>query len=187
MPRFEASARIRSSDAAPAVDDGGFRVSGCLRRAVRSYLDRSGHPQLAMAVSRNRILPSARAGSDWCSSPARRPAPSRTRSAEPARCRTGSGRRALARRRSLGQDRFRRNAFQQSPSSVYYSGAFWVKISALLPALVFTFTLRRKVTFGESAMRPVSSRPVFSAENSLPHNCRVGTQDSMRHNLQSEQ
>lgn len=46
--------------------------------------------------------------------------------------------------------------FTSESIKCYYSPAFWVKMSALLPALVFTFTLRRKVaSCGESAIRSV--------------------------------
>src|SRR5262245_50835113 len=35
----------------------------------------------------------------------------------------------------------------------YYSPAFWTKMSALAPALLFTFTVRRKIAFGENRGR----------------------------------
>ena len=39
--------------------------------------------------------------------------------------------------------------FVSEPVKCYYSEAFWIKITGLLLALIFTFTIRRKVTMAE--------------------------------------
>jgi len=45
--------------------------------------------------------------------------------------------------------------FTSEAVKCYYSSAFWTKMSALLPAMLFTFTIRRKVTAaGETVIRP---------------------------------
>jgi hypothetical protein len=46
--------------------------------------------------------------------------------------------------------------FLSESKKCYYSDAFWVKMSALLPAILFTFTVRRKVAAAADArVRPV--------------------------------
>jgi hypothetical protein len=37
----------------------------------------------------------------------------------------------------------------------YHNAAFWTKMAFLLPALIFTFTVRRKVAAGENHVRPL--------------------------------
>ena len=46
--------------------------------------------------------------------------------------------------------------FTSEAIKCYYNAAFWTKMTFLLPALVFTFTVRRKVTAAEEArVRPI--------------------------------
>jgi hypothetical protein len=39
--------------------------------------------------------------------------------------------------------------FLSEPMKLYYSNPFWVKILCLAPAILFTFTVRRKVSFAD--------------------------------------
>jgi hypothetical protein len=41
--------------------------------------------------------------------------------------------------------------FLSEPTKCYYSQAFWVKMTTLAIALVFTFTIRRRITAGDAA------------------------------------
>jgi len=46
--------------------------------------------------------------------------------------------------------------FSSEPIKCYYSTPFWVKMSSLLLAMIFAFTVRRKVALaGEGRVRPV--------------------------------
>ena len=46
--------------------------------------------------------------------------------------------------------------FTSEAIKCYYSSAFWTKMSFLLPAILFTFTVRRKVSLAEEGrVRPV--------------------------------
>jgi hypothetical protein len=46
--------------------------------------------------------------------------------------------------------------FLSEPIKCYYSTPFWVKMTCLLLAIVFTFTVRRKVTLADGTrMRPI--------------------------------
>ena len=50
----------------------------------------------------------------------------------------------------------------------YYLTAFWVKLASLFLAVVFTFTIRRRVvTSGETRMRAIWSRPTALVSVSL--------------------
>lgn len=42
----------------------------------------------------------------------------------------------------------------------YYSPAFWTKMTFLVPAMVFTFTVRRKVAAADKSIRPLWSKLV---------------------------
>lgn len=58
--------------------------------------------------------------------------------------------------------------FTSESIKCYYSPAFWTKMTALVPALVFTFTLRRKAAMrGEDALRPVWRRLAAAVSLSL--------------------
>ena len=51
--------------------------------------------------------------------------------------------------------------FTSEAIKCYYNAAFWTKMTFLLPAMVFTFTVRRKVAAAEEArVRPLWSRLV---------------------------
>jgi hypothetical protein len=39
--------------------------------------------------------------------------------------------------------------FLSEPMKLYYNDPFWVKITCLLPAILFTFTVRRRVSFAD--------------------------------------
>jgi hypothetical protein len=44
--------------------------------------------------------------------------------------------------------------FASEAVKCYYSSAFWVKMSCLLAATIFTFTVRRRLTMQEIGVRP---------------------------------
>jgi len=50
--------------------------------------------------------------------------------------------------------------FTSEAIKCYYHSAFWVKMVSLLLAIVFTFTVRRRVTMAETRVRPLWCRVV---------------------------
>jgi len=51
--------------------------------------------------------------------------------------------------------------YTSEPTKLYYNGAFWMKMASLFLAIVFTFTVQRKVTIGDEArMSPIWSKVV---------------------------
>ena len=58
--------------------------------------------------------------------------------------------------------------FTSEAIKCYYSSAFWTKMSFLLPAILFTFTVRRKVSLAEEGrVRPVWTKLVALISVSL--------------------
>jgi hypothetical protein len=58
--------------------------------------------------------------------------------------------------------------FTSEAIKCYYNPAFWTKMTFLLPAIVFTFTVRRKVTGAdETRMKPLWSKLVALASLTL--------------------
>jgi hypothetical protein len=44
--------------------------------------------------------------------------------------------------------------FLSEPTKCYYSTPFWIKMTSLLCAMLFTFTIRRKITMADEARVP---------------------------------
>ena len=58
--------------------------------------------------------------------------------------------------------------FTSEAVKCYYNSAFWTKMTFLLPALIFTFTVRRRVaSAGEHRVRPVWNKLTASVSVSL--------------------
>ena len=65
--------------------------------------------------------------------------------------------------------------FTSEAVKCYYHIAFWVKMTSLALAIVFTFTVRRKVTMaGESPARPVRSKIVAAISVALWSGVGIG-------------
>jgi hypothetical protein len=57
--------------------------------------------------------------------------------------------------------------FMSSAVKCYYLPAFWVKMTALLLALIFTFGVRRRVAMAAETLSPVTTKIVAVASMSL--------------------
>src|SRR5712692_482400 len=64
--------------------------------------------------------------------------------------------------------------FTSEAIKCYYHIAFWVKMTSLLLAIVFTFTVRRKLTMADDPVRPLLSKVVAAISVALWSGVGIG-------------